>query len=926
MIDNKIATNNVRQVRQNEMSKDMVISEVQKTIDLLSAYGIRRINLRLLGGRKTENQVCQIDDIDVPTVVSNDIKTAYYTTFNEINNDCETGNLAIKDSNISSYRFLLIDVDPERPSGTSATEAEKQSAITKTDIILEWFENNGFAQENIIIADSGNGMHLLVPLNFIPANGAKDTVKAILNLLSKKFSDEDSKIDTTVYNPSRITRLYGTINCKGENTSERPHRQSKLMRIPSEVSAGLTEEDLKTLTVKLEDSLTEKVNKTVLESIEASDVKPYILAKGEEWLKHYKLEFHSYKEDEHGTKLYPFKACPMKEHSNTDSGACFTITKYGRCRFKCLHASCSSKTINDFMSKYPCPEEFLLKESSTSRKEIPTLEDLINGKKYNFGDYEVSKSGIYKFSDKNTEIISSTPFFISKSFFNIDTNHFQYELQYLNQDRKGTQKISASILSPYKISDLTKYGIMLASAPQKVIEYLNYQIKTVPIQNIHSYVGWKKNKLDKLIFRLNRSYGDSELSLLAEDSFFKTSTKGVFEEWKQMVVDNVLDSNLEIALCVGFSSIILGYLSVTDKPDIGSLIVNFYGQSTSGKTTALHLINSIYANPMNTMFSFSATQNALLAILNENKGVVTTIDELSASKTTDLSELLYQIGQGQSRLRLSSASTLNQQFRFNTVIATTSEIPMAKYLNSNQGLHMRYIELTSDKGWSKNGVVADAIKLKCSQCYGVASDTFMTKLFNHGKGVNYISEVYSSAYAELLEKLPDTEYKTRIGVSYAIIYTSAILIKELLDIDIAVEKVRDFLVETEKAALDKRGEIPNDLYDKLVTYTLSHPNLFFIKESYSRGGNKVGVIKQNKGTYRAYFFRDEFEKVLKKDFSISNIEKALKLLNSQNKLATDKRRLTKYLIIESSRTPMYCIELPVDWKKTAMEFGILREY
>ena len=109
MIDNKIATKYVRQVRQNEISKDMVISEVQKTIDVLNAYGIHRINLRLLGGRKTENQVCQIDDIDVPTVVSNDRKTAYYTTFNEINDDCETGNIAIKDSNISSYRFLFVD-------------------------------------------------------------------------------------------------------------------------------------------------------------------------------------------------------------------------------------------------------------------------------------------------------------------------------------------------------------------------------------------------------------------------------------------------------------------------------------------------------------------------------------------------------------------------------------------------------------------------------------------------------------------------------------------------------------------------------------------------------------------------------------------------------------------------------------------------
>lgn len=924
-MDINLINDSVRQVRQNEISKGIIISEVQKTIDVLSNYGIKKINLRLLNGQKTKNQVCQIVDIDVPTVVSNDIKTAYYTTFNEINDNCEIGNIAIKDSNISSYRFMLIDVDPERPSGTCATEAEKQSAITMTNKILEWFETNGFAQENIIIADSGNGRHLLVPLNFIPANSAKDMVKTILNQLSKKFSNKDSKIDTTVYNPSRITRLYGTINCKGENTSERPYRQSKLLKIPKEVPAGLTEEDLKRLTVRLEDSLTEQVNKTVLESLGATEVKPYILAKGEEWLNFYSLEHASPKKDEHENTLYPFTCCPLRQHSNNDSGASFIITKSGKCRFKCLHESCSSKTINDFMTKYPCPKEFLLGIKASSN-EVPTLDDLLAGEKYTYGDYEISKSGIKKFSDKKIETLSSTPFFISQSFLNVDTNQFQYELQYLIKNRKGTQKISASILSPYKISDLTNYGIILASAPQKIIEYLNYQIKCAPIQNTHSYVGWKKNNLDQLTFRLNKNYGDSELSLLADDSLFKISSQGTFKEWKKMVTDNVLETNMEIALCVGFSSIILGYLSVTDKPDIGSLIINFYGQSTSGKTTALHLINSIYAKPTETMYSFSATQNALLAILNENKGVVTTIDELSASKSSDLSELLYQIGQGQSRLRLNSASTLHQQFRFNTVIATTSEIPMAKYLNSNQGLHMRYIELTSDMGWSKNGEVADAIKLKCSQCYGVASDTFMTKLFQHEKGVHYISEVYSSAYTELLEKLPDTEFKTRIGASYAIIYTSAILIKELLNIDITVEKVRDFLVETEKVALDKRGEIPNDLYDKLVTYTLSHPNLFHIKDSYSRGGNKVGVIKQNKGTYRAFFFRDEMEKVLKKDFSISNIEKAVQLLKSQDKLVTDKRRLTKYLIIESNRFPMYCIELPAGWKRTALEFGILREY
>ena len=923
---NNISINNlVWQVCQNEISNDAIVSEVGRTLRVLYNYGIQKINLRFLGKEAPKNQVCQISDFDVSTGVSSDANYAYYTTFNEIHDHCEAGNRAIKDSDISSYRFMLIDIDPERPSGVCATKEEKQSAITVADNILQWLQVNGITMEHIIVADSGNGIHLLIVLNFLSSDKTKDKIKLVLNLLDQKFSNEHSKIDVTVYNPSRITRLYGTLNCKGDNTSDRPYRQSRLLYVPNKISDGLTEENLNTLISKLKESLPNQETKIATKNGEFAVEKPYVLAKGEEWLKCYNLEYYSSKDDKYGNKLYPFKNCPLKDHSNNDSGACFTITRYGRCRFKCLHASCASKTINDFISKYPCPEEFLLKESSTSRKELPTLEDLINGKKYNFGDYEVSKSGIYKFSDKKTEIISSTPFFISKSFFNIDTNHFQYELQYLIQGKKNTQKILGITLSPYKISDLTKFGIILASAPQKVIEYLNYQLKTVPIQNIHSYVGWKTNDSDTLTFRLGRNYGDTEVSLLVDNSLFNLSSRGTFEEWRQMVLDNVLDSNMEIALCVGFSSIILGYLAINYKPDIGSLIINFYGQSTSGKTTALHLINSIYSNPANTMYSFSATQNALLAILNGNMGVATTIDELSASRSTDLSELLYQIGQGQSRLRLNSDSTFKEQFKFNTVIATTSEVPMANYLNSNQGLHMRYIELTSENGWTKDAPTADQIKRRCSKCYGVASECFMEKIFNHEKSVKYINDVYKTAYHDLVQKLPETRFKTRIGALYATIYSSAFLIKELLDIDINTERVCDFLVSTEKRLLDKRNEIPTNLYTSLVEYTLSHAGLFHIKDSYTRTGNKIGVIKLYKETYRAFFFRDEFEKLLKKEFSISNIEKALQLLNMQNKLIKDKRRLVKYMTIEKNRIPMYCIELPLEWKQAAIELGIFGE-
>lgn len=43
------------------------------------------------------------------------------------------------------------------------------------------------------------------------------------------FSDDELKIDTTNFNPSRICKLYGTMARKGSNTEENPHRLSYLL-------------------------------------------------------------------------------------------------------------------------------------------------------------------------------------------------------------------------------------------------------------------------------------------------------------------------------------------------------------------------------------------------------------------------------------------------------------------------------------------------------------------------------------------------------------------------------------------------------------------------------------------------------------------------------------------------------------------------
>jgi len=54
----------------------------------------------------------------------------------------------------------------------------------------------------------------------------KEALRALYHGLHSEFSADDVEFDRTVRNPGRIFRLYGTVNRKGSDTPERPHRRS----------------------------------------------------------------------------------------------------------------------------------------------------------------------------------------------------------------------------------------------------------------------------------------------------------------------------------------------------------------------------------------------------------------------------------------------------------------------------------------------------------------------------------------------------------------------------------------------------------------------------------------------------------------------------------------------------------------------------
>ena len=133
------------------------------------------------------------------------------------------------DTQITRLRWLLIDVDPERPSGISSSDAEHTRALQHAQTIRETLKSEGWPEP--LSADSGNGAHLLYRIDL--GIDEADLLARAFKGLAGRFDILGQHIDQTVFNPSRISKLYGTLACKGDNTDERPHRMSRILEPPS---------------------------------------------------------------------------------------------------------------------------------------------------------------------------------------------------------------------------------------------------------------------------------------------------------------------------------------------------------------------------------------------------------------------------------------------------------------------------------------------------------------------------------------------------------------------------------------------------------------------------------------------------------------------------------------------------------------------
>ena len=233
------------------------------------------------------------------------------------------------DKDIEGYEWLLVDIDPQRPADTPSSDEELKNAKVIANDVYKFLDELGF--EKPIFALSGNGCHLLYRIALANTTDNKNLLKKCLDTLDMFFSNDEIKIDTSVFNPARICKLYGSVAMKGTPYKTRVHRKSEILGDYHEVKvmdkAYLTK--LTALYPEQEESK-EKYNNYNPNSFNV-----------EEWLSGYSISYR--KSTFAGGDKYILGCCPFNsEHKGKD--ACVFRGNNGALSFHCFHSSCSDKT------------------------------------------------------------------------------------------------------------------------------------------------------------------------------------------------------------------------------------------------------------------------------------------------------------------------------------------------------------------------------------------------------------------------------------------------------------------------------------------------------------------------------------------------------------------------------------------------------
>lgn len=320
-----------------------------------------------------------------------------------------------------------------------------------------------------------------------------------------------------------------------------------------------------------------------------------------------------------------------------------------------------------------------VKAASKSNRQMNNLTDFgyINGE-LNCGNWIANENGISVLTMFGEKLACYHPILPIERLFNIETKTEKITLAYKRDEEWREITVDKGIIaSSTKIVKLADYGIAVTSETAKsLVQYLCdiENMNPIKVKNSTSKFGWHGKDFipyDKsVVFDDESRFKDLAGSL---------TERGSFEIWLNLVRNirkNTKHYEPQVYLAASFASVLVSKLNMLP------FIVNLWGSTGKGKTVALMLAASVWADPGENKYITDsyATQNAFeirLDILNHLPLLMDDLSKVRDKLNDNFTDLIYLLCSGKGKDRSNVDLGLNKVKTWSNTILSNMERPLA---------------------------------------------------------------------------------------------------------------------------------------------------------------------------------------------------------------------------------------------------------
>lgn len=318
--------------------------------------------------------------------------------------------------------------------------------------------------------------------------------------------------------------------------------------------------------------------------------------------------------------------------------------------------------------------------------------------------------------------------------------------------------------------------------------------------------GWLTDDEGKRVYVHGDEVCGADWIVTGKAADLRAQKKGDLEGWQQglRTLFNAASNVLWTAIGQSLGGCLIEPLGVS------SYTLHLYGESTSGKTTALKVGAAIWGKPEKGEYieTWRTTSNRLEKTLQDRSGACLAIDELkelgSNQKAREqLRKVIMMITSGKGKGRLTSSIEARDDFRWGLTALSTGENSIRDWLGDLQqgGESVRALDLwVNPKSMDATISYDHALEVQrwCSENYGVAGPAFARYVYDHLDDVR-------RRYNQTSEWLRSVSWKT-IGVpgaELARISDRVAIIATALDTAVEAEMIPIDVVKRAEAQIRK---------------------------------------------------------------------------------------------------------------------------